>query len=102
MAYAGQMPRMWKLRSLQSEGGVSSGDLLVEFSQVTFATVTTVAVPTNFADGDIVNVQLTKVSGGTGVLTVPHTVTSGELVITNSVTTSQDVVDVMVVGKLQV
>jgi hypothetical protein len=102
MAYAGQMPRLWKLRDLQSEGGVSPGDLLVEFSQITFATVTTASLPTVFADGNVIGVWMSKVSGGTGTLVCPHTVTTGAMTITNSVTTSTDVVDVMVVGRLQV
>ena len=102
MAYAGQMPRMWKLRDLQSEGGVSPGDLLVEFSQITFATVTTASVPTVFADGNVIGVWMTKQSSSTGTLVCPLTVTTGALTITNSITTTTDVVNVMVVGRLQV
>jgi len=95
-------PRLWKLRDYQVESGVSPSDLLVEFSQVTFATVTTATVATNFTGGNVINVQMSKVSGGAGVLTCPHTVTTGYLTITNSITTSQDVVDIVVVGRLQI
>ena len=106
MAYGGQMPKLWKLRDLQTEGGASPGDLLVEFSIITFATATTATVNTVFADGNIVAMQMTKLSGGTGTLTCPFStagaVSSGALTITNSVTTSTDVVSVMVVGRLQV
>jgi hypothetical protein len=101
MAYGGQMPRLFKLRGLQDEGGVGGSDLLIELVQVTFATVTTVSVPTVFADGNVIAVFPARVSG-TGTYTIPKTVTTGAMVMTNTVTTSTDVVDVMIIGRLQV
>jgi hypothetical protein len=101
MAYAGAMPRAWKLRSLQDEGGVGGSDLLMELVNVTFATTTTVSVPTIFADGNIIAVFATRVSG-TGTYTIAKTVASSALTMTNLITNTTDVVDVMIIGRLQV
>ena len=106
MAYGGTAPRLWTLRDFQTDGCVSTSDLLVEISLLTFATVTTVACPTVFADGNIVAMSIMKLSSSTGTLTCPFStagaVSSGVLTITNSITTTQDVISVMVVGRLQV
>jgi len=101
MSYGGQMPRLFRLDNLQDKGGYGGNDLLIELVQVTFATVTTASVPTVFADGNIIAVFATRVSG-TGTYTIPKTVTTGALTMTNTVTTSTDVVDVMIIGRLQV
>jgi hypothetical protein len=101
MAYEGQMPRLFRLDNLQDRGGYGGNDLLIELVQVTYATVTTVSVPTVFANGNIIAVFATRVSGS-GTYTIPKTVASSALTMTNTVTTSTDVVDVMIIGRLQV
>jgi len=104
MAYNGQMPRLWRWDNLQDKGGVGGGDVLVELSQITFATTTTASVPTVFADGNILAVFVSRISG-TGTYTIPivaGSVSSGALTMTNTVTNSTDVVSVMVIGRLQV
>jgi hypothetical protein len=101
MAYNGQMPRLWRWDNLQDKGGVGGGDVLMELVNVTFATTTTASVPTVFADGNVLAVFVSRVSG-TGTYTVPKTVASAALTMTNTITNSTDVVDVMIIGRLQV
>jgi hypothetical protein len=102
MATAVTMPRMWKLRDLQVEGGVSSNDLLLEISDVTFATTTTASVPTAFANGQVLGIFIGKQTSSAIYYTAAKTVTTAAVVVTSSVTNCTETVTVMVLGKAQV
>jgi hypothetical protein len=102
MATAVTMPRMWKLRDLQVEGGLSSNDLLLEISDVTFATATTATVVTAFANGRVLGVFFAKQATSAIQYSTDKVVASGALTITSTVTNSAETITVMVLGRAQV
>ena len=95
------MPRMWALRDLRTQGGLSPDDLLVEITEVTFATTASTTVTTTFADGQIIAVLFGKLTSSAIQYSTSKTVTTATITVT-ATTTSAEVVSVVVIGKSQI